>query len=186
MRFNFSCYCFFIILFSCTHPVSTVNITAAKTDTAKKLADSVDHINSISTGNVTSAQLISFARTLEGIPYKYGSTDPAKGFDCSGFITYVFNHFGIGVPRSSVDFTFMQRAISLKDVKPGDLILFTGTDRTIRTVGHMGIIIKAGNTDSITFIHSTSGKAWGVTETPLNAYYMGRYMKTIRVFSRHN
>jgi hypothetical protein len=44
----------------------------------------------------------------------------------------------------------------------------------------MGIITYAG--DSIVFIHSTSGKAAGVTETTLNPYYMGRFMKVIRVF----
>src|SRR4051812_31682311 len=50
---------------------------------------------SIQTGNTDPAKLIAFSKTLKGIPYKYASTDPAAGFDCSGFITYVFNHFGI-------------------------------------------------------------------------------------------
>jgi len=185
MRFNVIVYCTLIVLCSCSHPGGPVNGIAAKTDTAKRLADSVEHITSIGIGNVTPMQLISFARSLEGIPYKYDSADPAQGFDCSGFITYVFNHFGIGVPRASVDFTFMHRAISLKDAKPGDLILFTGTDSTIRRVGHMGIIIKAG-AGSITFIHSTSGKAKGVTETLLNGYYISRYMKTIRIFPQND
>ncbi|RYZ17153.1 MAG: peptidoglycan endopeptidase, partial [Chitinophagaceae bacterium] len=59
----------------------------------------------IDTKKVKPADLVSFARTLTGTPYVYGSTDPKVGFDCSGFITYVFNHFGIQVPRSSIDFT---------------------------------------------------------------------------------
>ncbi|GAB2982540.1 hypothetical protein GCM10027049_19000 [Mucilaginibacter puniceus] len=141
-------------------------------------------IERIITGKTTPAELITYATSLTGIPYKYGSTNPKEGFDCSGFITYVFNHFGIIVPRRSVDFTNVDHEISLQDAKTGDLILFTGTDSTERTVGHMGIII-AQPTGPPRFIHSTSGKAYGVTTTPLNTYYMGRYMKTIRIFPQN-
>lgn len=137
----------------------------------------------INTGNTTPAQLVAYAKTLKGVPYKYGSLKPEDGFDCSGFTTYVFNHFGIAVPRSSVDFTYVNYEIPLKDAKPGDLILFTGTDSTKRIVGHMGILVLAGHEP--VFIHSTSGKAYGVTETPLNTYYQGRYMKTLRVFKQN-
>ncbi|MDT3404576.1 cell wall-associated NlpC family hydrolase [Mucilaginibacter terrae] len=134
----------------------------------------------INTGNTAPEQLIAYARTLKGIPYKYGSLKPDEGFDCSGFITYVFNHFNIVVPRSSVDFTNVNTSVTLSEAKPGDLMLFTGTDSTRRVVGHMGILVQTGSEPI--FIHSTSGKANGVTETPLNSYYQGRYVKTIRVF----
>lgn len=159
----------------------TAKSSDAKNDTAKLPMPYNYNGSTVSTGNTTPAELIFFARTLHGIPYKYGSIDPAQGFDCSGFITYVFNHFNIAVPRTSAEFTFVKREIDLKMAKPGDLILFTGTDSTIRTVGHMGIIVSLP-TEPVTFIHSTSGKANGVTETPLNSYYMGRYVKIVRVF----
>ncbi|OKS89219.1 C40 family peptidase [Mucilaginibacter polytrichastri] len=142
-------------------------------------------ITIISTGKTTPAELINFARSLNGIPYKYGSTNPAQGFDCSGFVTYVFNHFDISVSRSSVDFTFVKQEIDVKDAQPGDLILFTGTDSTIKTVGHMGIIIAVDEAGP-RFIHATSGKAHGVTETSLYPKYAGRYMKTIRIFPQNN
>jgi cell wall-associated NlpC family hydrolase len=106
------------------------------------------------------------------------------GFDCSGFITYVFNHFGVAVPRSSIDFTNVGKAVSPEQAKPGDLILFTGTDPIDRFVGHMGIVVENG--DSLRFIHSTSGKAMGVTTTPLNEYYKKRYVKTIRIFPQND
>lgn len=122
--------------------------------------------------------LLMFAKTLKGIPYKYASANPDVGFDCSGFITYVYNHFNVEVPRTSVAFTNEGCRIPLEEAQPGDLILFTGTDSTKRIVGHMGIITQTG--DSIVFIHSTSGKANGVTETRLDKYYMGRFMKVIR------
>jgi cell wall-associated NlpC family hydrolase len=137
--------------------------------------------NYINTGSTKPEQLLAFAKSLMGTPYRYGSSDPVNGFDCSGFITYVFNHFNIVVPRSSIDFTHYKTQVELKQAKEGDLILFTGTDSTIREVGHMGIITSVNNGE-IEFIHSSSGKANGVTITPLNTYYAGRFVKVIRVF----
>jgi cell wall-associated NlpC family hydrolase len=139
--------------------------------------------NTIYTNNVQPEEVVSFAKTLIGTPYVYGSTNPNVGFDCSGFITYVFNHFGIKVPRSSIDFTDEGRTIAEDSAKAGDLILFTGTNPAERHVGHMGIVVS--NTDTLEFIHSTSGKAMGVTITPLSKYYQSRFVKVIRVFNRH-
>ncbi|MEJ7778358.1 MAG: C40 family peptidase [Daejeonella sp.] len=145
-------------------------------------ADSLD-VQYINPGKTKAGELVDFAETLIGVPYLYGSVDPNKGFDCSGFITHVFNHFSIAVPRSTVGFTSVEREVSLKQAKRGDIILFTGTDSTIRVVGHMGIISSVGNKEP-EFIHSTSGKAYGVTVTPLNSYYQGRFVKVIRIFER--
>lgn len=142
----------------------------------KKTTDDV-----INTRNVKPEELVSFSHTLKGVPYKYASTDPSQGFDCSGFITYVFNHFKIAVPRSSVDFTNVGKEVTTQKARPGDLILFTGTDSTIRIVGHMGIVTN-NNNGELEFIHSTSGKMYGVTTTPLNGYYKGRFVKIIRIF----
>jgi len=139
----------------------------------------------IITGSTTPEELLTFAKTLIGIPYKYASTNPAVGFDCSGFISYVFNHFNIVIPRASIGFTNVEREISLADAKPGDIILFTGTDSTIREVGHMGIITSNENKEFY-FIHSTSGKANGVTITLLNKYYIFRFVKVIRVFPQND
>jgi cell wall-associated NlpC family hydrolase len=125
--------------------------------------------------------IVSFARTLIGIPYLYASTDPAMGFDCSGFITYVFNRYNVKVPRSSVDFTHYGKEITMEAARPGDLILFTGTDSSVRIVGHMGIVEQVGD-GGLRFIHSTSGKAKGVVITPFERYYQGRFVKIIRVF----
>jgi cell wall-associated NlpC family hydrolase len=139
----------------------------------------------VHTKNVHPAQLVEFAKTLIGVPYRYASTDPKVGFDCSGFITYVFHHFDIIVPRSSIDFTNVGKEIRREDSKPGDLILFTGTDSTEKFVGHMGLVVS--NKDKqLEFIHSTSGKKYGVTITPLSNYYLSRYIKTIRIFPEND
>ena len=81
---------------------------------------------------------------------------------------------------SSVDFTNYGKEVNLKDARERDLVLFTGTDDSIRIVGHMGIITK--KKDSLAFIHSTSGRAYGVTITPLNEHYKKRFVKVISIF----
>ena len=155
------------------------------TDTTTNIADTVSTSSQINTEKTSPMVLVKYSETLIGIPYLYGSTNPQKGFDCSGFITYVFNHFNINVPRSSIQFTNVGTEIPIEKSKPGDLILFTGTDSTEHFVGHMGIIISTDSIQTL-FIHSTSGKANGVTITPLNDYYKSRFVKVIRVFPQNN
>ncbi|HET9744699.1 MAG TPA: C40 family peptidase [Chitinophagaceae bacterium] len=124
---------------------------------------------------------VEYAKTLTGTPYLYGSIDPARGLDCSGFINAVSNHFGIKVPRSSVEFTNVGTTVETGEARPGDLVLFTGTDPGKRVVGHMGIVTN--NDDGhLKFIHSTSGKAKGVTTSDLDGYYQTRFVKVIRIF----
>ncbi len=162
---------------------STVTTVAEKDNTNTKPAEIIPELRD-SEAIITSVEpdsILAFAKTLIGIPYLYASTDPEKGFDCSGFITYVFNHFNVTVPRSSVDFTNYGEEITIEAAKPGDLILFTGTDSTIRIVGHMGIVENVEE-DKLHFIHSTSGKAKGVVITPFENYYKSRFVKVIRVF----
>ncbi len=160
--------------------VDSSNVDATAVEPMPGIEKNATKASEIDTKNVHPNELVSFAETLIGVPYRYGSTDPKVGFDCSGFITYVFNHFNIAVPRSSIDFTNVGKEIPSTKAKRGDIILFTGTDSTENFVGHMGIVVS--NTDTLRFIHSTSGKMYGVTITPLNKYYQGRFVKTIRVF----
>jgi cell wall-associated NlpC family hydrolase len=137
----------------------------------------------IDTKNVSPDDVISFAETLIGIKYRYGSMDKQKGFDCSGFINYVFNHFNISVPRVSVDFTNAGEEVSLKDSKPGDIILFTGSDAKSGIVGHMGLITENKNGD-VKFIHASESR--GVIISGMNSYFIPRFVKVNRVFDQLN
>ena len=135
----------------------------------------------INTKNVNADSVVDFAKTLIGIKYKYGSVVKDQGFDCSGFINYVFNNFNIQVPRTTVDFTNAGMPVPLDGSRKGDLILFTGTDTTGWIVGHMGMITDNEN-GIIHFIHSSSGKANGVIISNLSKYYATRFVKVIRIF----
>ena len=156
---------------------------ALATRGAYKIADTVRapavKLAGSDTVKANAVNLIAFAQTLKGTPYKYACSDPRKGFDCSGFVQYVFNHFNIPVPRSSIAFTNVGKTVDLKSAMPGDLILFTGTNKKVRKVGHVGIVIQAS--DTIKFIHSSSGKAWGVNETTLGPHYKARFIKVVRL-----
>lgn len=134
----------------------------------------------IDTKNIAAGEVVSFAETLLGVKYKYGSAIKEKGFDCSGFVNYVFNHFGIPVPRVSTGFTNAGKEIPIKDSKRGDLILFTGSDPKSGVVGHIGIITE-NNKGELKFINAVEGG--GVVISMMNSYFVPRFVKVNRVFS---
>ena len=130
-----------------------------------------------------SDSIIAFARTQLGTEYKYGSCTPG-GFDCSGFVFYVFGHFGINLPRSSITMGEMGTDIPLERADLGDLIFFTGTSPDDPDIGHVGIVITPKG-EPLEFIHSSSStKESGVKITPLTATgkYMQRFVRVKRVF----
>ena len=125
----------------------------------------------------------SYAQEFIGIPYLWGGTS-TKGFDCTGFVYYVFKKFGIKVSRASSGYENKGEKVEMENSKPGDIILFTGTDASVRKVGHAGIVLKNEN-GLIDFIHSSSSKKhFGVTITRYNSSgYVRRFLRIINVIS---
>jgi lipoprotein Spr len=140
---------------------------------------------SVNTDAVTADSLLQFAQSLIGTRYRSACSNPDKGFDCSGFVSYVFKSFNFSVPRSSYDFASVGEKVALEDAKPGDIILFTGTSRHTRRIGHVGIVYSNDGC-VFRFIHSTSGKEHGVTITEMDQTYRRRFVQIIRLLKQND
>ncbi|MFH6999898.1 C40 family peptidase [Flavobacterium sp. FlaQc-57] len=127
--------------------------------------------------------IIIYSKQFLGTPYLYAGNSPKKGFDCSGFVNYVFQHFDISVPRSSREYKNLGTAKSSEDFKVGDVLVFYGyKNKTV--VGHVGIICEANGMQS-KFIHASSGKAGSVTISDLNSeHYSKRFYKCVDVLTQ--
>ena len=123
-------------------------------------------------------QVINYAYRFRGTPYRYGAMSP-RGFDCSGFTSYVFKRFGIELDRSSRGQISDGVRVKQKDLQPGDLVFFQG--RSGRGgVGHVGIVTKVNDDNTFHFIHSACSS--GVTESKnTESYYSRRYVGACRV-----
>jgi len=130
--------------------------------------------------STNSTSLIDFAKSMLGIPYRYATSNPKVGFDCSGFVSYVFSNFGFKVPRSSREFSGAGKETTIENAKVGDVLIFTGSNSKVRRIGHVGIVYSVDDS-GIKFIHASSGKSHGVTITEFNGHYKTRFMKIVSI-----
>jgi cell wall-associated NlpC family hydrolase len=68
--------------------------------------------------------VVDFAKTLLGVPYRWGGSLPQTGFDCSGFVQYVFRQLETFVPRSAADLYRQTQRVSVNALEPGDVLFF--------------------------------------------------------------
>lgn len=128
-----------------------------------------------------SDSVMMIAESQLGTPYKYGSKRPNVSFDCSGFVSYVYAECGVPNVRTSRGFQSLGEKIDLDECKPGDCILFSGTES--RAVGHIGIIVE-NEDEGVKFIHCSSSKNhFGVVITELETTgYKKRFVEVRRMF----
>jgi cell wall-associated NlpC family hydrolase len=120
------------------------------------------------TGSASSETLIAYALSLIGTPYVYGGTTNG-GFDCSGFTSHVFQEFDIPITRSSTTQSEDGVPVDREEARPGDLVVFTGTNPTVREPGHVGIVISEPG-DVISFVHSSSNGGVKVSQVEGTGY----------------
>ncbi len=125
-------------------------------------------------GALKSDDLLMAALGLIGVRYKFGGTSPVSGFDCSGFVRYVFQQsLGIALPRSAAEISQIGQRVNQDDLRPGDLVFFNTMKRAF---SHVGIYMGDGK-----FIHSpSSGKSVQVVNIH-EAYWAKRYNGARRV-----
>lgn len=127
-----------------------------------------------SAANITSSQLSAEAKKYIGIQYRSAGTS-TKGFDCSGYVQYVYKNLGVNLPRTSRSMYGKGEAVKKNELMPGDLVFFNTSGSG---VSHVGIYIGQSK-----FIHSSSSK--GVSIASINdPYYWGdRYIGAKRITS---
>ncbi|MES2488093.1 MAG: C40 family peptidase, partial [Bacteroidota bacterium] len=126
--------------------------------------------------------VVAFAKKYMGTAYCYASSDPKRGFDCSGFVNFVFNNFDIELPRSSSGFKNLGKALKPEEFRVGDVLVFYGY-RDTKSIGHVGIVCEANGMKS-KFIHASSGKEMAVTISELGSdMYTRRFYKCINPFA---
>ncbi len=123
-----------------------------------------------------SEKIVKFSKTLLGTEYVYGGTTP-KGFDCSGFVQYVFKNFDISLERVASSQATQGRDVSSRDLSAGDLVFFD-TDGGHNSISHVGIYIGSGQ-----FIHAASGSSTRkvIISDITSGYYANNFMKARRV-----
>lgn len=116
--------------------------------------------------------LIATALTFRGTPYRYGGSDPS-GFDCSGFVQWVFASHGRRLPREVRDQYGVGGKIDRDDVQPGDLVFF---ETVSNGASHVGIAI--GNQQ---FVHAPSSRGVVRVESYTSSYWSPRWVGARRV-----
>jgi cell wall-associated NlpC family hydrolase len=95
-----------------------------------------------------------------GVPYAWGGSSPASGFDCSGLVRWAYRRLGVDLPHSSYALYDRGRRIARSRMKPGDLVFFSG-------LGHVGVYLGRGR-----MVHAPhSGRT--VEVVPLRGPYYG-------------
>jgi cell wall-associated NlpC family hydrolase len=175
-----------VLLLLCVLLASTAFARKKRHSSKAKSKPHISCYTDCKTDTISPYNLLYLAQSLIGTPYRDASSDPLHGFDCSGFVSYVFKSFNAVVPRSSSDYAYAGREINIQDARPGDIILFKGTkSHHPHSIGHIGIIYSNDSND-LKFIHSTSGKEYCVTINSLDDTYKRRFVKVVRLLRQND
>jgi cell wall-associated NlpC family hydrolase len=170
----------YLLLLGCFISLSSFSQTVGKEDSVLVIvSDSIVKTDTIKHKNSQQVDdLISYAKKFLGTPYRYGGMTPS-GFDCSGFINYIFGNFGFELTRTSYGLAEFGQTVKLADIQPGDLMFFKGSNVHSTQVGHVAMVVEV-SPGEIKFIHSASG---GVVINNFNTskYYIPRFIKAKRL-----
>lgn len=116
--------------------------------------------------------VVAKALGYRGVPYRFGGSDPT-GFDCSGFIQYVFKQVGTLLPREVVDQWRLGDTVNRDELRPGDLVFF---ETVARGASHVGLAI--GNDQ---FVHAPSSNGVVRIERLATRYWAQRWVGARRL-----
>lgn len=117
-------------------------------------------------GSASGEEAVRIAKSYIGVPYVYGGTTP-RGFDCSGFVQYVYRQMGISINRVAADQARNGTYVAKEDLQPGDLVFFAKPGRTIH---HVGMYVGNGQ-----YIHAPyTGRSITIENLTRKDYYTAR------------
>lgn len=119
------------------------------------------------------SNVVAYAMTFKGYRYVYGTNGP-NTFDCSGFVQYVYKHFGYNLSRSSSTQANDGVAVSKSDLQPGDVLIFRDTSNS--RIGHVGLYIGGGE-----FIHASNSRTGVIVSSLSTSAYQKRYVGARRI-----
>lgn len=118
----------------------------------------------------SSNAVVVYAANFLGTDYVWGGTSPNPGFDCSGFMQYVFRHFGISLPRVAADQANVGTPVARENLQPGDLVFFKKPGQDVHHVG-----MYVGNNS---YIHAPqTGDVIKISALTRSDYYSARRMR---------
>lgn len=124
-------------------------LIAVAANNVQKVRDSAPRISrGGSAAAASSSAVVAYASNFLNVPYVWGGTSPS-GFDCSGLVQYVYNHFGISLPRTSQAQQGVGTPVSRQDLQPGDLIFFGSPAYHVGIYVGNGTYINAPKTNDV-------------------------------------
>jgi len=163
-------------------PLAAMFVFCRTENKTRKVEPNIETVNlKVGAENAKREEVLTFAKKYMGTKYCYAGGSPEKGFDCSGFVNFVYKHFDIDLPRSSSGFAKIGKSLKPEDFRVGDVLVFYGY-RDSKSVGHVGIVSEANGMKS-KFIHASSGKEMAVTISELGSdIYTRRFYRCINPF----
>jgi peptidoglycan DL-endopeptidase CwlO len=122
---------------------SVVSAQLPSGSTAAGCANAVGGLASIESPNQAVASAIAYAQAQLGKPYLWGGTGP-DAFDCSGLVMMAYRAAGVDIARTSQAQWASEPQVPASQVEPGDLVFFAGSDGTVTSPGHVGLVIGNG------------------------------------------
>ena len=119
------------------------------------------------------SELLTTALALRGTPYLNGGSEPSRGFDCSGFVQWVFAQHGTVLPREVREQYDEGKKIGSDEVQAGDLVFFQTVSRG---ASHVGIALGSGE-----FVHAPSSRGVVRVENYTSGYWASRWVGARRI-----
>lgn len=152
-----------------TRSASEARTTDSQEEKEKEKENAVDE-TPVSTSSTKGEEVLAYAMKYIGSKYVYGGSSP-RGFDCSGFTSYVYKNFEVTLSRTAAGQYSNGRSVSKSELQAGDLVMFCSP------INHVGIYVGEGK-----IVHAANTARGVTTDTINSGYYATNYYGARRIF----